>query len=289
MFKLVKSETFPLTRDRAEQHRDLPPSPTERPSDKKRIEHLQSRLLNGLAVPFNWAVACLGENTYRANGQHSSQALCRFADGQFPNGLQAHLDTYQIEDLGDLAVLFQQFDGRRSTRSVGDVAGAYQGLYDDLRSVPRKFAKLAIDGVLWWRRQVERVPTDSDDTAYHIFDEIALHGFVRSAGNTLGPKTPEMNKPVVTAAMYATSTKSEAAAAAFWTQVARGGEEYNETAPATVLSDWLQKADKPNGKGKPKPGDYYQACIFAWNAYREDKSIKTIRAFDAKKGWPDCL
>jgi hypothetical protein len=32
-----------------------------------------------------------------------------------------------------------------------------------------------------------------------------------------------------------------------------------------------------------KPGNYYQGCIFAWNAYREAKAISSIK-FDARKG-----
>ena len=32
-----------------------------------------------------------------------------------------------------------------------------------------------------------------------------------------------------------------------------------------------------------KPANYYQACVFAWNAYREGKSLTTIKC-DTKKG-----
>ena len=32
-----------------------------------------------------------------------------------------------------------------------------------------------------------------------------------------------------------------------------------------------------------KAGNFYQASIYAWNAYREDKTITTVK-YDTKKG-----
>ena len=32
-----------------------------------------------------------------------------------------------------------------------------------------------------------------------------------------------------------------------------------------------------------KPGNFYQASIYAWNAYREDKTISNVK-YDTKKG-----
>ena len=45
--------------------------------------------------------------------------------------------------------------------------------------------------------------------------------------------------PIV-AAIYATFIANEDAARAFWDQVARGGLEYEENAPSTVLDNWLK-------------------------------------------------
>jgi hypothetical protein len=32
-----------------------------------------------------------------------------------------------------------------------------------------------------------------------------------------------------------------------------------------------------------KAGNFYQACIYAWNAFREDKTITSVK-YDTKKG-----
>ena len=50
----------------------------------------------------------------------------------------------------------------------------------------------------------------------------------------------------------------------------------DEETPATVLSKWLinirvEKIDRPS------PANLYQGCIYAWNAYRDGKSIPAIR------------
>ena len=69
-----------------------------------------------------------------------------------------------------------------------------------------------------------------------------------------------------------------------FSEVARGGEEFVENAPSTVLDVWLKAmVEKRGAKNELKPANLYQGCIFAWNAHREGKTIQTIR-FDAKKG-----
>jgi len=52
-----------------------------------------------------------------------------------------------------------------------------------------------------------------------------------------------------------------------------------------VLDTWLKVAHEDKGKGV-KPGDFYHAGIFAWNAFRAGKAITTIKKFDPDKGWP---
>ena len=39
----------------------------------------------------------------------------------------------------------------------------------------------------------------------------------------------------------------------------------------------------PKKKLELKPANFYQACIYAWNAYREDKTITSVK-YDTKKG-----
>ena len=84
---------------------------------------------------------------------------------------KVHLDEYEVASPDGLALLFRQFDDRKSGRSPGDVAGAYQGLYEPLRTVPKGAAKLGIDGVAWYRRMIEGAPVPSGDAVYSLMQE----------------------------------------------------------------------------------------------------------------------
>jgi hypothetical protein len=283
MFTLLKSEVKPLTKELALEFRDLEPSPTEREINPARMRMLREKADAGQLITFNWAIARLGDKKLRMNGQHSSNMLCEL-DGGFPAGLMAHLDEYKVDNMEDLALLFRQFDDRKSGRSPGDVSGAYQGLYHSLDAVPRPIAKLGIEGVIWYRRYIEGVPVPSGDTIYSLFGETGLHSFLVWIGDLFSVKTPELRKPTIVSAMYVTFNNDELAAKKFWVEVARGGVEYEDNHPTTVLDGWLKAIKEDDEIEKPKPGELYQGCIFAWNAFRESKSIRDIKC-DVHKGY----
>src|SRR5262249_25945259 len=135
-----------------------------------------------------------------------------------------------------------------------DVAGAYQGLYEELRDVPRGPAKMAVEGACWYDRNIEGLPPVSGDDQYIRFGEPGLHGFIRWVGELFTIKTPELRRQTIVAAMYGTFTKNEAEARKFWAEVARGGEEYAENAPSTILDAWLKAmAEKRGAKTEVKP------------------------------------
>jgi len=284
MFRLLNTKTVPLTPEVAMQFRDMPASPTERELDPQRVKHLREKADAGQLVSFYWSVARLNGKLLRMNGQHSSKMLCDL-DGSFPAGLTAHIDEYEVDNDEGLALLFRQFDDRKSGRTPADVSGAYQMLHEPLREVARPAAKKAIEGLNWYRRWVEGVPAGSGDDQYVLFKETGIHSFVRWMGEILHSKTKELQQsPAIVAAMYGTFIAAEVEARKFWHDVERGGVEYEEDAPATVLDQWLKATyEDKNGK-KIKAGNFYQGCVFAWNAFRDNKSIVRVK-FDAGKGF----
>jgi hypothetical protein len=281
-FRLLNSETRKLTRALAEEFHAMEPSPTERELDRKRVEHLRGKADKGHLVTFQWSVAKLGNRRVRMNGQHSSTMLTEL-NGAFPEDLTVHLDEYEVDSEFALASLFRQFDDRKSSRNARDVAGAYQMLFEPLRDVPRPSAKLAAEGITWYRRFVEGVQAASGDDQYELFNQTGTHAFIRWIGEVLSIKTPELKKAPLIAAMYAGFIASDGDARKFWNDVARGGVEYEDDAPATVLDSWL-KALKEEKNGL-KPGQYYQGAIFAWNAFREGKPITKSIKYDVSKGF----
>jgi hypothetical protein len=283
-FRLLNSEVKPLTKELAEHFRDLEPSPTERELNPSRLAFLRSKADAGQLVTFHWATAKMGDKTIRVNGFHSSTMLCGM-NGTFPPGLKAHVDEYQVETPDDLATLFRQFDARQSGRSPSDVSGAYQGLYEALRNVPRAFAKIGVEGVAWYRHHVEGTSNITGDDRYMLFGEQGLHGFLCWLGDEFSIKTPELKRVPIVGAMYGTSIANEKEAQKFWGQVVRGGVEFDDAAPSTTLDAWLKSlAEVRRNVEKLKPGNFYQGCIYAWNAFRENRAITAIK-YKTDKGF----
>jgi hypothetical protein len=287
-FTLVKSETLALTREFVRQFRRLERSPTERELNKSRLKNLRQKFLAGQIIPFCWATAEYNGVTLGVNGQHSSWVLDDLGDDEFEQVAKVavvHLDHYKVEGGHGLPFLFRQFDDRRSSRSSADVAGAYQCSHDELRDLMRPLAKNAVDGVAWWRRNIEGTGAPDGDNVYDLFGESGLFEFIKWGNHLLTEtKAGELKSPAVAAAMYATFIANKAAAQTFWHDVASGGAD-DKSAPATMLSRWLieQKEPKRNRYFRMKPGNFYQACIHAWNAYREEKALMSIKS-DTKKG-----
>jgi hypothetical protein len=285
MFRLTNAEVKPLTRDVAIAFRDMEPSPTEREMNPSRITHLLEKAAAGQLVTFHWSTAKFGNRILRMNGQHSSSMLCTL-NGTFPEGLMVHLDEYEVDTPDGLASLFRQFDDRKSSRSPADVAGAYQGLVEPLKDVKRPSAKLGAEGYTWYQKEVQGLPTHRGDGQYSLFFDTDLHGFLCWLGDLLSVKTPELKPIQVIAALYATFSKNETEAKAFWNSVARGGVEFEDNAPATVLDKWLKDLDENKKKRSAgfKPAQFYQGCIYAWNAFREQKTLSRINSENTKKG-----
>lgn len=278
LFKLVNSKVRPLTPAFAEEFRTLDASPTERGLDPARVKYLREKAEGGLLISFHWAVARVGDENklVRVNGQHSSTMLCGL-NGSFPEGLFVHYDEYKVDGIEGLALLFRQFDARQSSRSARDVAAVYQGIYPSLNEVPKPTAKLAIEGVVWYRRHVEGTGAPSGDDQYQLFKQTGLHPFICWVGELITSKSPEFKKAAIVAAMYATHEASTEHAKAFWDSVARMGDQYNDKAPTSALDAWLRSIITPDEEDEtPKytPGELYQGCIFAWNAFREEKLIE---------------
>jgi len=288
-FQLISSETKDLTPDLAKEFSTMAGSVSERDLKPKRLAYLKESVLNGMAITFNWATVEIADTgkTIRMNGNHSSNVLSGL-DGAFPEGLRVHIDHYRAPSMLDAIQLFRQMDSRMSARTVDDVAGAYQGLHEDLRSTPKDAARKAIDAVAWYRK-LEGVPVPSGDDHFDLFNQAELHPFVQMVGRILSKKTPEFTTPVL-GAMFGTHEKEPRESESFWTDVSKQGGQYEPGHPTVVLDQWLSHGEGPNGAAL-KPREIYRGCVIAWNAFRRGRSLPTTEKpfgqFDSKKSLPD--
>lgn len=285
-FKLVSSETVDVTPQLAADFHNMEASPTERDPKTKRKDYLRDSILGGRAIAFVWTKAKVLDTgrIVRVNGNHSSTVLTEL-NGQFPEGLKAHIDTYEVANNAELGLLFRQIDSRMSARSVDDIAGAYHGLQPDLANVPKLAARRAIEGYVWYAKNKVGSDVPSGDDRFDLFSASRLHPFIQMTGRILSVKTPEFSTPVV-GAMYGTFDREPAKSEEFYSAVAKGGGGNAEDHPATVLDMWLVES-REQKENKPTEKEIYYACAYAWNAFRKDKTIDRIPKYNKKKGAPE--
>ena len=161
-------------------------------------------------------------------------------NGNMPQGLVAHIDEYEVENEAELVHLFRQFDARKSGRSPLDVANAYASVVPGLAGIPVDILKLGAEGVNWGYGAVDRLPAKKADDRYAELMADQNTDFFVGLGSIFSIKTPELRSHPVIAAMYKTHLVDPERSAKFWSSVARGGDEFNETDPARQLDTWLR-------------------------------------------------
>jgi hypothetical protein len=276
-FWLIGHSTERLTRELAERFRTMPSSPTERLLNEGRLDDLTHKAAAGLLVTFHWGTAKLGEQLYRVNGLTSSTMLCGL-NGSFPEDLVAHIDEYEVDSAEGLALLFRQFDPRTSARKPIDVYMAYQGIVEELRCIRPPVGRLGIEGIAWYFNSVEHTPTPRGDDMFSMVMDSRHHDFLLWLNTLLDLKCKEVQEKPIVAAMYATFEQREEQAREFWRYVVRGGVDFEESHPTTVLDRWLKDAKEKVLKKKPAPGEYYTGCIYAWRAAQEQRTIRSIQS-----------
>lgn len=281
-FRLVTSKTHLVDRPAAvamaEKHKSLRAAPVERDLDPKHVAELAKRVRAGLAIAFNWATAQFDGNTIRMNGQHSSLAVLECGD-DLPARMAIHVDHYEADNTVGLGLLFRQFDSRLSARSRADVAGAYQGLVPELAVLGRKRVKLGVEGIAWYTRAIEKLPTASGDDLYTSLLQPVYHPFLAWLDTVLSIKTPEMEKAPVVAAMYGTFLQSQTGAQDFWSHAAKD-DLADDSDPRAVLSRELVRIKEE--REPVAPAAYYAKCVKAWNAFREGDRIRSLNVNPAK-------
>lgn len=286
-FTLVKSTTVPMTPELAGRFATMTPSPTERPLDEKRVKYLRAKIDAGLAVSFQWAFAKYTDKKgqeflYRMNAQHSSTVL-NGMNGTLPQGLFAHVDEFEVNSLEALALLFRQYDDRKSSRSVGDVCGAYMGLYPELNDVSRDIGKLGMQAITWFNNRVERLGVPGGDDQFSRFSDRSLWPFFHWLAD-INP-TAELKIIALVSAMHATFNIDKEGAETFWRQVADGGVEFETEAPSSALYNWMKASWDGTLNARIKPDGFFQGAIFCWNAYRAGKPVANVRFEQVRGGF----
>jgi hypothetical protein len=141
-----------------------------------------------------------------------------------------NVSTYEVDDDFALAMLFKQFDDRRSARGCADISGSFQNSVPVLREIPKGVGKIGIEGIAWYRWEAQRAPVQSGDDIYSLFFVEEYHQFLLWLGELSKEGIGhELKSRAVIASLYATYSANFGAqkedARLFWALVARGGVE----------------------------------------------------------------
>ena len=258
MITKTDSTMLPLTRELAQQFRDLKPVPGERPLRQSRLNFFKKRLEDNSFNSPNWAKAINDETNeeYRADGQHTSYILATCDDSLFPQGLQVTVGTYLLTDERDLFQLFDLFDNPLSARTNTEKLGLYIAHHDELQRMDRAFLNKIANGVhyYWWdaktRSGLQGVTLFGQREHGLYFDDAPARAFALWLYPLREAKHAWMfGKPGIAAEIYADWRGHPEIAQRFWREVMTESnpdvdDETREL--ATTLRDWAKKQPRVN-------------------------------------------
>ena len=273
------TESVPLTPQLAVKFSTMDGFKGERPLKEVRLKFLQQKVNGGLFYSPRWAVAKIGDKTVRVNGQHSSTVLAA-SNGDFPRGLTAIIDHFEVSNEGELAELFDQFDDRRSVRNRTESINAYAMMHAELESVPKRALACAVSGIEWSvdpERKGRNSPPEGSRGIVNDWKEFIAWSseylIVRHIGVT-----------PVAAVIFLSWRKSATASAEFWGLVS--AETHPDARhPSRVLARYL-RSSRGGGKSRTRENDraVFVKCIHAWNAFR--RGLSTDLKYHARAAIP---
>jgi hypothetical protein len=188
-----------------------------------------------------------------------------------------------VSDQESAVLLFRQFDSRKSSRTKEDISGAYQCFHEAIRGCKRSVAKLAVEGMAWFRREVQGIPVPSGDDLYNFFNDQRLHPFILMMDKLIDDKCRELKRVPVAAAVYGSWLSDAKRSEEFWRLTALGTKR-NVADAAADLDEELSRIREE--KERTRAGELYGKCAKAWSSYLDGGRVTNFKV-NLKKGLPD--
>lgn len=222
--------------------------------------------------------------TWRMNGQHTAWARLEMPD-DWPCAVM--LQEYIAKSEQDMRILYSSID-RSAARTKANVIHSYLKGTNGFADIPAWIMKVLTPGFsVWqWQKTNQRRQHDGDDIAYLLqtdFYELAMRvgGFLKRMGNK---ECGHVKRAPVVGAMFATFQKAPRIAHDFWAPVILGTGIDSTSDPRMKLRNSLQAVSMSSGSRTGKryvsQEAMFRMCIFAWNAFREDKPMQLLKTSD---------
>jgi hypothetical protein len=242
----------PLTRELAHQFKDLTPVPGERPLRQSRLNFFQRHLRDHTFGSPYWAKAIIGqtEEERRADGQHTSYTLATCDDSLFPQGISVTVTVYHLDDISELAQLFDLFDNPQSARTNAEKLGIYIADYAELLPLDRGYLNKLAHGIDYYLRDC----IEAGQKDVHVYPQRQQGTYYKEPGNRQfalrlyalceAKNSWMFNKPGIVAEMYFDCLTHPDIAQQFWREVMTESNpdvEDESRILATALRDYALK------------------------------------------------
>lgn len=286
--KVRRNSTVKLNHKRAYRILDLDEFVGDRNLKNSHVNRLVTAMKRGTFRPeFVTLITCsLNGTTYRMNGQHTAWACLEMPQDW---SCEVGLIEYEAKDEHDVRTLYSSID-RGSPRTKRNVINSYLAGSTEFEGIKKRtLAHLPTGFSLWfWKSDCERNKHDGDDVAFLLrTEQLSL---ARKVGVFLDMQLPSEQGHVfrgpVVGAMFATFERAPQIALKFWTPVSEGTGITKKSDPRLKLRTLLMQASvDSSGGGNPDIKNVsqelmYRMCITAWNAFREHRTLKIIRAIE---------
>ncbi|OHA58085.1 MAG: hypothetical protein A2571_03535 [Candidatus Vogelbacteria bacterium RIFOXYD1_FULL_44_32] len=289
--ELVKRRKVEFDRKEAMKLLELDEFPGDRRLKQNHVDRLIKAMLRGTFHP-EWVtliVCALDGKHYRMNGQHTAWARIEMPE-VWPCSVE--LLEYRAETDEDLRSLYSSID-RSSPRTRTNVMDSYLVGTPEFEGIKRQsLSRLPQGFELWfWPSAQDRRKHDADDTSFLLKTEqydlaVKVAAFLDKLS---ARENRHMFRSPVIAAMFAIFNKSPQVAVKFWQPIADGTGIDKKGDPRLKLRNELMRTAVDSGGGsrsdkKRVSQEYmFRLCINAWNAYREERSLSQLKAYEGGK------
>lgn len=276
-WKQVEAKTVRCTKSLAKEFANMQPAPGDRGVKDRLITNIKKKVQAGKFRVASFASCRCKANgvVYRTNGKHTATSLDEM-NGDFPDGLMAHVERYEADTLKDVAELYSTFDPRASARSVGDINKSYANGDPTLAELPVMTISMGVASIKLAENGGDQGSRSApyEERAAEMYKHVKFFEFLNNM-NANDRKYRHLKRSSVGAAMFLTFKKDPKAAEEFWLAV-RDGSGSDHTAMDRVLHKYLLTTDIRSHTGNKKGRcDSVRAmffrCIYAWNAWREGR------------------
>lgn len=284
--KLTKRTTVEMDKEFCNWLLELTAFDPDRPLDDQHVAYLINAMKRGTFRPEQVTImtCVLDGQEYRMNGQHTAWARWEMPDS-YRCPIQ-HL-RYRAETENDMRSLYGSID-RLKPRTNGNVIVAYLFGTTEWNGTSKAVLRKLAEGMTFWKwgGGHEAHSHDADDRAFMLMTD--HYDLSRKVGAFLeasaGRDGKHIQRRPVVAAMFATFSKSAAAASEFWSSVRDGVGFGDKHDPRLVLRNGLLSASIGIGRGATDEKksvtteEMYRWSIHAWNAYRNQQPLKILKA-----------